>query len=342
MNVSLFPIFGSSEKSKTRYPLITVKKSLLPVCLAAASVTWQSPEAFAQQAPAASAVPSQTASASPSSENADAPEKQDKAGKPAEKAHHFARKTEQRTFLGIETSPVPPVVAAQLGIPEGFGLVIEFVVPDSPAAAAKIERYDILTRIEDQRLVNPMQLASLVRSFPEGKDVALTILRKGQEVKITTKLVRKELPVAFGPDLWRHEFGHFPGRHSGEWPGLHRMKDVLRKDGEVRARFNEGKLLSKIDMADLHVVSKDGEGTLEIRSKGGKRTLIATKPDGSVVFNGPIDNEEQKKSIPGDVLERLKDMERERLPEPPPPPDEPAPPSSPDAATSAGVSTGVS
>lgn len=304
-----------------------MKRTLLPICVAAASVAWQDPVAFAQQAPPpAPAAPSQSAPAPPDAGNAAAPLDPDKMGGPEKRSPRFERKTEQRTFLGIETSPVPPVVAAQLGLPEGFGLVVEFVVPDSPAAAAKIERYDILTRIDDQRLVNPMQLASLVRSFPEGKDVALTVLRKGQESTVTAKLVRKELPVAFGPEFWRHEFRHFPGMHSGEWPGMHRMKDALHRAGEVRAQFNDGKWLSKINMADLHVVSKDDEGTLEIRSKDGKRTLIATKPDGSIVFNGPIDTEEQRKSIPGDIRDRLEKMENERLPESPSPVEEPPPP----------------
>ncbi|HEY5893901.1 MAG TPA: PDZ domain-containing protein [Chthoniobacterales bacterium] len=302
-----------------------MKKSLIPICVAAASVAWQNPLVFAQQAPDAPGAPSQSGTA-PGAGTAAAPEKPNDTGKHGQGSPRFARKTEPRTFLGIETSPIPPVVAAQLGIPEGFGLVVDFVVPDSPAAAAKIERYDILIRIEDQRLVNPMQLASLVRSFSDGKDVVLTVLRKGQEIKVTAKLARKELPTGFDPD-WRHEFRRFPGMHSGEWPGLHRMRDAMRKGGEVNARFNDGRWLSKIDMGDLHVVSKDEEGTLEIRSNDGKRTLIATKPDGSVLFNGPIDTEEQKKSIPTGVLERLKDMENERLPEPPPPPrDEPVPP----------------
>src|SRR5436190_14294638 len=39
-------------------------------------------------------------------------------------------------FLGVETSQVPTVVSEQLGLSKGLGLVVEYVVPDSPAAAA--------------------------------------------------------------------------------------------------------------------------------------------------------------------------------------------------------------
>ena len=36
------------------------------------------------------------------------------------------------TFLGVETSSVPRVVSEQLNLPKGFGLVVDYVVPDGP------------------------------------------------------------------------------------------------------------------------------------------------------------------------------------------------------------------
>src|SRR5205823_11684904 len=36
------------------------------------------------------------------------------------------------TFLGVETSEVPSVLCDQLGLPKGFGLVVDYVVPDGP------------------------------------------------------------------------------------------------------------------------------------------------------------------------------------------------------------------
>ena len=42
-------------------------------------------------------------------------------------------------YVGVVTSPVPPALAAQLGLGEGFGVVVDEVVPDSPAKAAGIE-----------------------------------------------------------------------------------------------------------------------------------------------------------------------------------------------------------
>ena len=44
------------------------------------------------------------------------------------------------TFLGVETSEIPSVLCEQMNLPKGFGLVVDYVVPDSPAAAAGISR----------------------------------------------------------------------------------------------------------------------------------------------------------------------------------------------------------
>src|SRR3977135_2611380 len=98
------------------------------------------------------------------------------------------------TYLGVETSDVPRVVSEQLGLPKGFGLVVDYVVPDGPAAAAGVQQNDILKMLNDQILTEPDQLSKLIRSNAEGASVTLTVLRKGQEQKITVKLGKKEVP----------------------------------------------------------------------------------------------------------------------------------------------------
>jgi membrane-associated protease RseP (regulator of RpoE activity) len=112
------------------------------------------------------------------------------------------------TYLGVDTSPVPPVVCEQMSLAKGFGLVVDYVVPDSPAAAAGVQQNDILKMLNDQILLEPSQLAKLVRSYSEGTTVTLTILRKGKEEKVTVKLTKKEVPQKseFGPRRGRMDF----------------------------------------------------------------------------------------------------------------------------------------
>lgn len=104
--------------------------------------------------------------------------------------HHHR---ESVTFLGVGVEPIPPILVDQLNLPEGFGLVATYVVPGSPAEKAGVKTNDILKSLNDQTLVAPDQLSTLVHSFAEGQNISLTLLRKGQETKLNVKL-EKQMP----------------------------------------------------------------------------------------------------------------------------------------------------
>jgi membrane-associated protease RseP (regulator of RpoE activity) len=112
--------------------------------------------------------------------------------------HHERRPKVPVTYLGVDTSQVPTVVSDQLGLAKGFGLVVDYVEPNSPAATAGVQQNDILKMLNDQILIEPSQLRKLLQTFPEGTEVTLTVLRKGQEQKLTAKLAKKEVPQRRG------------------------------------------------------------------------------------------------------------------------------------------------
>ncbi|HEY6070654.1 MAG TPA: PDZ domain-containing protein [Chthoniobacterales bacterium] len=128
------------------------------------------------------------------------------------------------TYLGVETSNVPRVVSEQLGLPKGFGLVVDYVVPDGPAAAAGIQQSDILKMLNDQILTERDQLSKLVRSFSEGTTVTLTVLRKGKEEKIGVKLSKKEITERGD---WDHGHPHFNFNWNGEDFGMDDLKEQM-------------------------------------------------------------------------------------------------------------------
>jgi hypothetical protein len=55
----------------------------------------------------------------------------------------------------------------------------------------------------------------------------------------------------------------------------------------------------------------DEEGTLEWREKNGQKSLRATDPQGKVLFNGPIDNEEERKALSKNLKSRLEKLEKQ-------------------------------
>ena len=74
--------------------------------------------------------------------------------------HHEKRPKVPVTYLGVDTSQVPTVVSDQLGLAKGFGLVVDYVEPNSPAATAGVQQNDILKMLNDQILISRVNCES--------------------------------------------------------------------------------------------------------------------------------------------------------------------------------------
>jgi hypothetical protein len=245
------------------------------------------------------------------------------------------------TFLGVETSEVPAVVSEQLGLPKGFGLVVDYVVPDGPAAAAGVRQNDILKMLNDQVLTDPEQLAKLVRSFSEGTNISLTLVRKGKEEKVTAKLARKEVPESeIRPRRGRafpfgeHDFGDLG--MSGFHERLGWLKEQLGVDTsklvrdavtkareEMRRAGDQIRILSsdwdtmkstKIDLGKAQIVCADDKGELRIENVDGKKVLTAKDPKGLLLFSGPVETKEDLDKLPPGVRERFEKLQDRDLP----------------------------
>ncbi|HEX7517913.1 MAG TPA: PDZ domain-containing protein [Chthoniobacterales bacterium] len=220
------------------------------------------------------------------------------------------------TFLGVETSEVPRVVSEQLGLAKGFGLVVDYVVPDGPAAAAGVQQNDILKMLNDQILVQPDQLAKLIRSYPEGTNVVLTILRKGAETKITVKLAKKEVSSRqdfFGPDpgkdRHRHDkdFGMFDfdfgdmkdladlknigpsirdavkdARREALRASTEARREALRESGEARREALRAAEEARRAARQFHVFSSDNGAVKSTTIDLGKAQITVTDPHGEM------------------------------------------------------------
>jgi serine protease Do len=221
------------------------------------------------------------------------------------------------TFLGVETSEVPRVVSEQLGLAKGFGLVVDYVVPDGPAAAAGVQQNDILKMLNDQILMQPDQLAKLIRSYPENTNVTLTILRKGAESKITVKLGKKEVPARrdlFGPDGRdrRHHDNDFGFNFDfGDMPDLSSLSDLkdlgpairdvvtdarrealrasrearreaLRESGKARREALRQAEEARRAARQFHVFSSDSGAVKSTTIDLGKAQITVTDPHGEM------------------------------------------------------------
>jgi hypothetical protein len=261
--------------------------------------------------------------------------------------HHEKRPKVPVTYLGVDTSQVPTVVSDQLGLAKGFGLVVDYVEPNSPAATAGVQQNDILKMLNDQILVEPNQLRKLLQTFPEGTEVTLTVLRKGQEQKLTAKLARKEVP---------QRRGAFPGgNHDRDWDFdatgdlgeqmqdlKERLKEQLgdqrgiirdavtqaheaarrarddahRAADQLRIFFEDdgAAKASKIDLGKAQIVFSDDKGELKLANVDGRKLLTVKDPQGKLLFSGPVETKEDLDKMPADVRERYDRLQENDLP----------------------------
>ena len=115
---------------------------------------------------------------------------------PGMPGHHEKGPKVPVTYLGVETSQVPPVVSEQLGLAKGLGLVVDYVEPNSPAAAAGVQQNDILKMLNDQILIEPSQLRKLLQTFPEGTEVTLDYPAQGTRAKADCQTRQKRSATA--------------------------------------------------------------------------------------------------------------------------------------------------
>src|SRR5205807_297883 len=268
-------------------------------------------------------------------------------GPPGVPGHHEKAPKVPTTFLGVETSQVPDVVSEQLGLVKGLGLVVEYVVPDSPAASAGIQQNDILKMLNDQILIEPSQLRKLLQTFSDGTDVTLTILRKGQEQKVTVKLAKKEGPQRhswapgdkhdsqwdfddtgdFGEQMQglkeqlQEQLGAQRGMIHGAVMKAHEAARRAREDARRAAR--EIRILSqdhgalkatRIDLGNAQIVFSDDKGEMKVENVDGKKLLTAKDPQGKLLFSGPVEMKEDRDKMPADVRERYEKLQENDLP----------------------------
>jgi len=268
-------------------------------------------------------------------------------GMPGMPDHREKRPKVPVTYLGVDTSQVPTVVSEQLGLAKGFGLVVDYVEPNSPAATAGVQQNDILKMLNDQILVEPSQLRKLLQTFPEGTQVTLTVLRKGQEQKFTAKLAKKEVPQRRGGSSGGNHDGHWDfdptgdikeqmqelkeqlKEQLGDQRGIVReavtqaheaarraRDDARRAADQLRIFFEDdaGVKASKIDLGNAQIVFSDDKGELKLANVDGRKLLTVKDPQGKLVFSGPVETKEDLDKMPTDVRERYNRLEQSDLP----------------------------
>lgn len=253
-------------------------------------------------------------------------------------------KTEPAAYLGVSTSPVNGALGEQLKLPKGVGLVVDYVEPKSPAEEAQLKQYDVLHRLDDQLLINAHQFAVLVRMHKAGEEVALTVIRRGEERPIKVKLVEREVMALDANNPWgmpgfsyseANGGGGFGGGISGggvssgspfgggggfrslkgtpEHPTPGKTPGPATQPGaKTVPGFERMPYVNQLFTADggrggeeqSEVRLSDPEGTLILQKSGVGQRLIVATPEGKWLSTYQLNDPGQLKALPADVSAR--------------------------------------
>lgn len=89
-------------------------------------------------------------------------------------------------WIGVRCVEVPPLLRAQLDLGDGQGVLIDQVVPDSPAKEAGLKTFDVIVSIDGNLVGDPQAVAAAVAKGG-GQEMKVEYLRGGRKETLTVK-----------------------------------------------------------------------------------------------------------------------------------------------------------
>jgi len=169
-------------------------------------------------------------------------------------AGNFRNNSRTGTWLGLATEEVQEALASQLQLGPGVGLVVTYVVPDSPAAKAGLQRNDVITEFDGQALILPAQLRKLVQVRKDGEKVRVTFFRAGKKDSASVTLSKTDLQTGLldgqrwdgkqqGPEAATDQYTQLLSKEYGD-ALRDKLKDLQHSLGELQ--IDQGQVSKEI------------------------------------------------------------------------------------------------
>jgi serine protease Do len=212
----------------------------------------------------------------------------------------------RRGWLGVRIQTVSMEIADSLNIKPARGALVAGVDDKGPAKPAGIEPGDVIVNFDGKAIKEMRDLPRIVADTPVGKDVAVTIIRKGQEVTKHVRLGRlkdtEKKQAALTPKKDTPE--DKPAVKKAFGLNLADLTDALRKEHKIKDKV-KGVLITEVDpgsaAADKHLqpgmviaevqqlpvsTAAELQQRLTDLKKSGKKSavLLVITPDGDPSF----------------------------------------------------------
>ncbi|MDH7503352.1 MAG: PDZ domain-containing protein [Verrucomicrobiota bacterium] len=250
-------------------------------------------------------------------------------------------------FLGVQLGPVDPALAAQLGLEEGTGALVNAVVDESPAAKAGIKRHDVIVKIEGETVRGPGDVVKRISDRKNGDKIKLELLRGGKKVEAKAVLTEKagpspeprrlrdalksikELEYRFVPRL--RVYSTRPEEHQADEIVIQLEEEDVGNGKTVRSRsevrtggvpkpglrhsiVTKGGDVPKPPMPGHKtrvIVVRTENDVTTVREEDGERFVTVKDLNDKVIFDGKVNSEADKATLPAEVRERLDRIDRD-------------------------------
>lgn len=183
-------------------------------------------------------------------------------------------------FLGVFTSDIDAPMLEALNY-DGYGILVEEVVANSPADKAGITSGDILVKVNDRNLITPKSLHRALWRFDPGDKVTIVVWRDGKEKSKKVELGEREKET----------------------------KSFFWNDNEIEVNIPE--IADDIDNIVCSVISESG-GYMGVRVESLSDQLAEYfgAKDGGVLVKAVIEDSPAEKAglKAGDVITKLGDV----------------------------------
>jgi serine protease Do len=97
-----------------------------------------------------------------------------------------------RGYLGISFQEINQNTAEALNLPAAEGVLVQNVMPHTPAEGAGIKTGDVIAAFNGKKVTNGPQFMMMVAEVNPGKEVTLDIIRNGKKIAKSLKLADRE------------------------------------------------------------------------------------------------------------------------------------------------------
>ena len=204
------------------------------------------------------------------------------------------------------------------------GLLIRGVAEDSPAERADLIRGDVLLEIDGTEVNTVFEVREVLSEYKAGQRTVLTILRGGNERRVTVtledRLYRPALGIEFAPETHRFEFGRFTPRGNfgvivievvddspADKAGIETRDAIITVDGENVSGADFKEIISNHKPGDRIALEvsrpgKDGAKPIEMT------VTLGSNDDGEALLG--IRFSSTMMELHPDVRKRFEDLER--------------------------------